>query len=289
MYSKTKQPVIYSLSSFEEFEDRVELIRRKLEDRGSELLFRGQEDSSWELTSTLERRIIGSPGHYSCNAYFAQILAIKPEIEATTGKNWTQILDTDAAFDLDDVIHRLSYYNGFFETPFPYSDYLAYLRHFAFPSPFLDWTLSEYVAAFFAFSKANPAKLEKDISIYVYCEKPKSQKSDSAEIPSIRTIRSGIRSQKRHFSQKSRYTICGSWSEEKSRWSFVPHELILRDDRRPPEQDFIWKFNIPARERNKVLRKLEMYNLNSYSLFGSEEALLESLAFRVFDRFNRKQ
>jgi hypothetical protein len=41
-----------------------------------------------------------------------------------------------------------------------------------------------------------------------------------------------------------------------------------------------WKFNIPSTERTKVLRLLNDYNLNAFSLFDSEEALLETMWFR---------
>jgi hypothetical protein len=42
------------------------------------------------------------------------------------------------------------------------------------------------------------------------------------------------------------------------------------------------KFTIPAAERPKVLRLLDAYNLNAFSLFGSEESMMETLAIREF-------
>jgi hypothetical protein len=50
------------------------------------------------------------------------------------------------------------------------------------------------------------------------------------------------------------------------------------------EQDSIWKINIPASEKDKVLAFLDRFNLNAYSLFGTEEGLLELLAFRELPR-----
>jgi hypothetical protein len=41
--------------------------------------------------------------------------------------------------------------------------------------------------------------------------------------------------------------------------------------------------SIPASERLKVLRFCEKVNLNDFTLFDSEEALLEQLAMKVFD------
>jgi hypothetical protein len=42
------------------------------------------------------------------------------------------------------------------------------------------------------------------------------------------------------------------------------------------EQDFLWKYNLPSCERLEVLRMLDAYNLNAFSLFGSDESLLET-------------
>jgi predicted MPP superfamily phosphohydrolase len=56
-------------------------------------------------------------------------------------------------------------------------------------------------------------------------------------------------------------------------------EQLLEDNK---EQDLLWKFVIPAGERKKVLRVLERSNINAYSLFGSEESLMETIAVRHF-------
>jgi hypothetical protein len=40
---------------------------------------------------------------------------------------------------------------------------------------------------------------------------------------------------------------------------------------------------IPVTERQKVLRQFDKFNLNEFTLFASEEGLLEMLAMRVID------
>ena len=45
-------------------------------------------------------------------------------------------------------------------------------------------------------------------------------------------------------------------------------------------RDTLWKFNLPSTERVKVLRLLNEYNLNAFSLLDSEETLLETMWFR---------
>jgi hypothetical protein len=60
-----------------------------------------------------------------------------------------------------------------------------------------------------------------------------------------------------------------------------PHEGVF--SRNQLNQDLLWKFIIPSTERVKALRLLDAYNLNAYSLFESEESLMETLAFRQLD------
>jgi hypothetical protein len=43
------------------------------------------------------------------------------------------------------------------------------------------------------------------------------------------------------------------------------------------------KINIPVSQRVKVLRFLDRFKLNTFSLFDSEESLMEMLAFRTID------
>jgi hypothetical protein len=63
-------------------------------------------------------------------------------------------------------------------------------------------------------------------------------------------------------------------------WRYACHEdaFSVGDG----HQDMLWKLNIPAAERLKALRALDRYNLNAFSLFGSEESLMETMALRAF-------
>ncbi len=45
-------------------------------------------------------------------------------------------------------------------------------------------------------------------------------------------------------------------------------------------QGLAWKFNLPASEKWEVLSRLDEHNLNEFSLYGSEEGLMKTLAVR---------
>jgi hypothetical protein len=70
---------------------------------------------------------------------------------------------------------------------------------------------------------------------------------------------------------------------KQNEWRFSEHDDVLAPDNTSygVSQNFdLWKFNIPSTERLKVLRVLDEYNLNAFSLFGSEESLMETMALR---------
>jgi hypothetical protein len=59
------------------------------------------------------------------------------------------------------------------------------------------------------------------------------------------------------------------------------HQNVFDKGRRP-NQDYVLEFGLPSTERHSVLQTLNDYNLNAFSLFGSEESLLQTLWSREF-------
>jgi hypothetical protein len=261
------------VESWEQFEERIGELRSQREVAQAQtpivispFLFRGQADDTWRLTTTLERyteRIL------SFDQYYLAISRAKPQIETFTGLTWT--------------VPELPQYQEHIRTKWwspakgiPAYDYMIYLRHHGFPSPLLDWTRSPYVAAFFAYNRI--PKSAEQVSIYVFQEYVGEAKEREYDKPSLYTLGPFIRSHRCHFLQQCEYTICSA--QRKGAWHYACHEEVFARDAR--DQDVLRKFNIPARERLKVLRVLQDYNLNSFSLFASEESLLETLALREF-------
>ena len=143
-----------TINSWCEFVDQVEELYAKRDSHAklatasvSELLFRGQSNSIFELKTTLERAV---PREISVSKYFRFASIIKAKIESVTGKRW--IIPSKEEFDewLDGDYPQFSNPPGY---PF-----LVYLRHHGLPSPLLDWTRSPYVAAHFAMS-APPVRI----------------------------------------------------------------------------------------------------------------------------------
>lgn len=143
---------IQNLDNWEDFENSLERLRadrdRLKTDRPtfiSNLLYRGQSDSTWPLQTTLER--YSGDNKYPLSDYYRKISVAKAQIETLTNKSWN--IKTLPEFnnwlkDVDIIMNE----------PMPAYDYMIYLRHHGFPSPLLDWTQSPYIAAFFALDSA---------------------------------------------------------------------------------------------------------------------------------------
>lgn len=256
--------------NWERFEEWLRDLRSQLGAKAApSLIFRGQADSSWHLSTTLERNA-DSP--FSVRKYYELVCSIGPAAQTIAGIH--------APDYQTEIAKKMGELNSFFDLEkYPSGkdyEYLVYLRHHGFPTPLLDWTRSPYVAAFFAF--CDPQGRPNQRSIYVYCESPTGAKGGTVGEPTIRLLGPYVRSHPRHFRQQATYTICESLAKDRA-WQFDSHESVFNGMARPTQetQDLLWRFDIPSDERTSILKRLNEFNLNAYSLFDSEEALFESL------------
>ena len=269
-----------NLDTWEEFEEKLKELRKECGPRSSGLLFRGQEDFCWELSTTLARPPVERK--MSFQDYYVSIYRAKAEIEAHTGKIW-DLPDPHEVKRLTD--HREPFARFTLEQDITWGrvcSYMVYLRHHGYPSPLLDWTLSPYIAAFFAFRK--PIKGVDKVSICAYCEMPNVRdhpKPFSSDEPTIYTLpEQYVPTHQRHYLQRCKYTLC--YENKEKEWRFAPYAKGFSPG--GPNVDVLWKYDIPSTERLTVLRFLnDDYNMNAFSLFQSEESLMETMALRELD------
>jgi len=244
------------------------------------LLFRGQQNACWHLETTLERQVrsdLGLPpkaaADFAANDYLHTIYCIKDEIEIRTGRTWPAPKLSDARKTMRDEL------DGF---PPPLYEFMAYLRHHNFPSPFLDWTASPYVAAYFAFKEIAPAV--KRVAIYAYMEFDEEAKARAVDAAGIVLVGPTIKAHARHFSQQSQYTFCRKKRQRDGHdwdWVYASHEEAF-GPQGEHESDHLRKIIIAASERKTVLKYLDQHNVTGFSLFHSDESLMETLAIREF-------
>ena len=229
----------------------------------SSFLYRGQGDATWGLNTTLERH---APSIRTITNYYKRVAVAKPLIESFTEHRWDPV-------DLREIQKLFSEYDRPHFTGLPHYDYLVHLRHHGFPSPLLDWTKSLHIAAFFACLAPHGNR----VAIFAYQEFAGAGKHGSSEAPQIRSQGPYVRTHPRHFLQQAEYTIC--WQFLEGEWQFIPHRSVF--DQNPNSQDRLWRFTMPASECPRILEKLDQVNINSYSLFQTEDSLMDTLRRRL--------
>ncbi len=232
------------------------------------ILFRSQSDNEWALKTTLERTTVEriSISHYLERADF-----VVNEIESSTGKNWQLPSWPEIRKEIADSQDSM-------RAHLPCYDYLVYLRHHGFPSPLLDWSSSPYVAAYFAMQQSYDAEHS---SVFAYIESPEGGKSLCGSEPMITLRGPHVTTHTRHFAQKASYTTATRWDKEKKQHYFCSHHSVKTH---PVDlQDVFIKITIPRSDRILALRELEDYNINHYTLFQTEDALVRALGLRAFD------
>lgn len=259
------------LEKWEEFEEKlaelsqIEAInRKKTNSITSNYLYRGQANSTWPLVTTLER----FEGLLTMEDYYKIVISTKKQVDTLIGITLPPIPG------IPDYLFEIEKHESLPPGVFPAYEYFIYLRHNGFPSPLLDWTRSPYIAAYFAF-RDMPSTADK-FSIYAYCERPKAVKLTRVGSPRINVLGHYASGHRRHFLQQCEYTVCTIGFKNKH--SYENHEKAFSEE--VEGQDELWKLNLPRSERDKVLKKLEQYNINAFSLFGSEESLMEALSLK---------
>ncbi len=253
------------VKTWEECEKRLLQIEKENTKSLTGVWFRGLPNACWRLTTTLERQ---SARTYSVSGYWNLMSRIKPQVETHTGVTWNVPKWSEPDWPFEVSFRKNSAW-----------DYMVYLRHHGFPSPILDWSRSPYIAAYFAFAKRDAAD---DVAIYAFSETPNNIKSTPSSGPKICSHGGhNLKTDVRHSRQQSTYTVCVERDDATNRWRFASHQRVLKSSE--SGQDVVYKTTIPASERTKILKYLDRFNLNGFSLFGSEEALMCTLAFREID------
>ena len=251
------------LESLDDLINSVTELRQKIKDSKRhehqvlpKPLFRGQSNSNWELDTTLERY---TDKVYLVNYYDTTLSIIYPAVASFTDKEWPMNHEQQSS---DRFSHPPNY------------EFMVYARHHGFPSPLLDWSQSLYVALFFAFQNAKP---DENVAIFVYIETMGGGKVGWVGSPQINKLNSYIKTHQRHFSQQGQYTV--AVKQENDNWVYCHHnEGFAQSD--GSKQDILYKYILPGSLKESILERLNEMNINAFTLYSSEESLMETLAFK---------
>lgn len=113
---------------------------------------------------------------------------------------------------------------------------------------------------------------------YAYEGQGKVGTSNEAHINGIYPF---LSTDKRHFVQQCEYTIC-SIKINSGDTLYVTHEFALKGSSN--RQDRLVKYLLPVSERSFVLETLDKMNINAYSLYQTEDALMRTLGYRELEK-----
>ena len=246
-------------------------------------VWRGQANTSWSLETSLERFLrdegISKEKNYPVETFFMRLQDIANFLGNFSGLNLTlhKYLD-EKRISISDL----------FTAARPYWDDLVILRHHGFPSYWLDWTQSPWVALYFAFEPAGSYER----AIFIHNSDLKiDQKSDYQ----IKTL--GIpASERRHSIQQCYLSNAYKIADERNEMQLplvnkenknginhdiVPYEIAI--EKAGVENEFK-KIILPGCSdfRKKVLRTLAAYNINHFTLFANSDGAIRTAALNSF-------
>jgi hypothetical protein len=238
---------VVTLSSWQEFKQEAVSLKSK---RG--YVWRGQkkdEDNGWSLQSSFDRKMqIKEP-----NARIKRLRRHLDNFKGEMNRTYPDVLPQD-----DVGIWALG-------------------QHYGLKTPLLDWTLSPFIAAYFAFSEKRDPKDQNDHYRYVYglnrsLERLLSKLKKAGEIlsadRSVTLIDQLPYPNPRFTAQK------GIFSK-----AFQGNDItkyIQSFSRKRPREVLIVKFRIPTKDRQECLHELHLMDINHMSLLLDLRDVVES-------------
>lgn len=262
------------VKSIKEYIEEIQKIYKEIESNRT-ILFRGQSNSEWEISSTLERANIEE---ISFKDYYTTIDYFKPELNAL-GEKFERKVKFPGGYDFD-----FTDYNPISFNQFPELEYLAYLRQHGFPTPLIDVTQSEYIALFFACEN-----YKENANAKVFVLQSDLWSSGGTNQPEIHLIGHYLNVDKRHIAQQSEYLIPAFFrTGTDCEWMFTSFSNAKKDSlefgdiwrsEHPDYPQKIYEIEIDASAKKDILLELERMNINHYTLYLNEDALIQKLKF----------
>lgn len=156
--------------------------------------------------------------------------------------------------------------------------FLNLLQHHGYPTPLLDWTFSPYIAAYFAFSSAQPND-ENDGSVRIFMFDYESWKEDFNSVLHMNFCRP-------HFSVFEPFALGNDRALPQQCVSAVTNiddvEEYIRLREREQSKQYLRVFDLPKSERSKVLYELGLMGISPGSLFPGIEGFCKEYRDRDF-------
>jgi hypothetical protein len=215
-------------------------------------VFRGQENSQWKLRTAFHRT-----GRANLRRFMRQ----------DVGALYRHLIGlTTHRFNLDN--------------PLDYAAFLALVQHHGYPTPLLDWTLSPFIAAYFAFRNANlrDLPLANKIRLHVLDAFQWNRTFERAAVlapPFLHmTILEPIALNNPRVLPQQGLSLVTNIDDLEE---YVANQETKRGTR------FLTAIDISVSERPQVLKELALMGINAGSLFPGLDGACNQLKERFFD------
>jgi len=224
-----------------------------------ETLFRGQSDHSWMIKSSLERHGIEI---IECEKYYSIIDRYKPLINPLI-ENRYERKSTISGYPFDFKEYEKESWE------LPEMEYLAYLRNHGFPTPLIDLSRSCFIALFFA---CEDFSQERKVDGKIFLYSPPQIRRGGNDVPDARKIGRYVEAGKRHHAQQSQYLIPIVYDSE---WKFITFKKVIESKKNDHE---LREITISKDVKAKLMKELNDMNINRYTMYLNEDALIKSFA-----------
>ena len=238
-------------SSWKEYKDWIEAMTKA----GRSFWYRGQGDAAWRLDTTYHREA------RKTGITIAQYLSL---INTGGDVHYNVCSRLNEHFNMTDRIQ--------------FASCLALLRNHGFPTPLLDWTLSPYIAMFFAFRECDDLKpLCRQVRVYVFdCAGWTSSfhQSDTLDDPNphVSVVKPYAKYNPRQLVQNTVYTVTNI--------DDIEGHIMLNG--KNTEQDYLFPFTFSADIRKEVRRELDLMGINEMTMFPDMDGLCREMKRRHF-------
>lgn len=209
----------------------------------SGFMFRGQSNPDWPLQTTYHRLGLRDVATYMEN----DIPKMAELVESWDGKKR----------DLQDQYENASF--------------LALLQHNGFPTPLLDWTMSPYIAAYFAFRDCENHPDKSTVKIYSLCHhawtRDYMQVTDYHDgKPFVSVIKPRAMDNKKYLIQQGIFTLTNVVDIA---------EHVIGNDKQDDKSSYLIAWEFPKTEHAAIMQDLHLMGITAMSLFPSLEGICQ--------------